>query len=31
MSDETQIVSNEIKKTDLKSFFINNKKKLLLL
>ena len=29
MSEDTQIVSNEVKKTDLKSFFLNNKKYLI--
>ncbi len=31
MSEDTQIVSNEIKKTDLKSFFLNNKKKVIVI
>jgi len=31
MSEDTQIVSNEIKKTDLKSFFLNNKKKIIVI
>ena len=29
MSEDTQIISNEVKKTDLKSFFLNNKKSLI--
>ena len=31
MSEDTQIVSNEIKKTDLKSFLLNNKKKVIVI
>ena len=31
MSEDTQIISNEVKKNDLKSFFLNNKKSLIAL